>query len=238
MTSKLTRVLVAAAMGAGAVGVILALAGVHSPVRTGLVLLFLAVAPTAAIAGLLRNFDSFARLILAVASTVAVLTILAVILLAAGLWSPVGELLGVAAITVACLAAQRPAVRARVAAWARRGWHALLRPIASDRTAVPRVKTAPAGAVADNGQAAPHGEAAAQVPGSGHVKLLPAEAVAQVPGNGQADVDTAEIPVIGQSELDRAEVDAAEVDAAEVDAAGAETASPTEDTTPLPAIRD
>ncbi|HEY9243340.1 MAG TPA: hypothetical protein VIP48_15235, partial [Streptosporangiaceae bacterium] len=122
MTSKLTRLLVGVAMGAGAAGVILALAGVHSPVRTGLVVLFLVVAPTAAIAGLLRSFDPFARLILAVVTTLAVLSIVAMILLSAGLWSPIGELIGVAVVTVLCLAAQVPPVRARVAAWAGPRW--------------------------------------------------------------------------------------------------------------------
>jgi hypothetical protein len=127
MTSKLTRSLVGAAMGAGAVGVILALAGVHSPVRTALVIVFLAVAPTAAIAGLLRSFDPFARIILSVATTLVLLSIVAVILLSSGLWSPIGELAGVAVITGGCLAIQVPSVRARIAAWAGPRWQALLR---------------------------------------------------------------------------------------------------------------
>ena len=122
LTSKLTRVLVGTALGAGVVGVILALAGVHSAVRTGLVLFFLAVAPVAAIAGLLRSFDLFARLILAVVTTIALLTIVAVILLSAGLWSPTGELVAIGVITVGCLAVRLPSVQARIAAWApRRG---------------------------------------------------------------------------------------------------------------------
>jgi hypothetical protein len=127
MTSKLTRSLVGAAMGAGAVGVILALAGVHSPVRTALVIVFLAVAPTAAIAGLLRSFDPFARIILSVVTTLVLLSIVAVILLSSGLWSPIGELVGVAVITGGCLAIQVPSVRARIAAWAGPRWQALLR---------------------------------------------------------------------------------------------------------------
>lgn len=114
-------------MGAGAVGVILALAGVHSPVRTALVIVFLAVAPTAAIAGLLRSFDPFARIILSVVTTLVLLSIVAVILLSSGLWSPIGELAAVAVITGGCLAIQVPSVRARVAAWAGPRWRALLR---------------------------------------------------------------------------------------------------------------
>ncbi len=233
MTSKLTRVLVGAAMGAGAVGVILALAGVHSPVRTGLVLLFLAVAPTAAIAGLLRGFDPFARIILAVVSTIAVLTIVAVLLLSTGLWSPIGELVVVAAITAGCLAAQRPAVQARLAAWVRPGWQALLRHIPGDH----RAASTPAGAVAGNGQPAPHAEAEAQVPGNGQ-PAAHAEGEPQVPGNGQAGLDPAEGPVNGQLDTGEAPgTGAAELAGAET-STGAETAGPTEVTTPLPAIRD
>ncbi len=121
-------------MGAGVVGVILALAGVHSPVRTALVILFLIVAPTAASAGLLRSFDPFARLILSVVTALAVLSIVATILLSAGLWSPIGELVAVAVFTALCLVAQIPSVRARVAAWAGPRWRALLRHIPGLRT--------------------------------------------------------------------------------------------------------
>jgi hypothetical protein len=235
-------------MGAGAGVVILALAGVHSPVRTGLVLVFLAVAPTGAIAGLLGSFDPFARLILAVVSTIVVLSIVAVILLSAGLWSPIGELLVVAAITVACLAAQRPSVRARVAAWARPGWQALLRHIPGVRSAGAAAAAAEAaGTTGAAAEAVGTAGAPAQVHGNGHVKLLPAEAAAQGTGTGQADADTAELPRNGQAELDTAELDAAELagaerGGAEMDGAEttaeAETAGPTEVTTPLPAIRD
>ena len=211
MTSKLTRLLVGAAMGAGAVGVILALAGVHSPVRTGLVLLFLVVAPTAAIAGLLRSFDPFARLILAVVTTVAVFAILATLLLSAGLWSPIGELIGVALITVICLAAQVPAVRARIAAWAGPPWRALARRIPGLRTLVHGpAETAPAGAA-----------------GNGHAGGYVAEV--KLNGDGPADADTA---VIDMAEGHQPEPD----DADSTPAAG--NASPTEATTPLPAIHD
>jgi hypothetical protein len=196
LTSKLTRVLVGTALGAGAVGVILALAGVHSAVRTGLVLFFLAVGPVAAIAGLLRSFDLFARLILAVVSTIALLSIVAVILLSAGLWSPTGELVAVGVITVGCLVARLPSVQGRIAAWAGAAWRALLPHLpgvpAAGLTAEP---TAPV-AVTGNGQAAPAPHAA------------DADADAATVANGQPSPDTAE------------------------------TAGPTEVTTPLPAIRD
>ncbi len=109
MSTRLAGLLV----GAGSVGVILALAGVQSPIRTVLVLLFLAVAPTAAIFSLLRGFDGFARLILACVSTIVLLSLIAMIMLAAGLWSPTGGLLAVAGISAACaLARLTPAARA------------------------------------------------------------------------------------------------------------------------------
>lgn len=208
-------------MGAGAVGVILALAGVHSPIRTVLVLLFLAVAPTAAIAGLLGSFDPFARLILAVVTAIAVLSIVAMILLSAGLWSPIGELIGVAVITVICLAAQVPSVRARVAAWAGPRWRALLQRIPVARTLArapgPAPAGVPAGVAAGNGHATPHGTEP-ETPGT---------APAEVGGEAEAQVDAVEV--------DRADLDRADPDGAE-NTAEAKSAGPTEVTTPLPAI--
>lgn len=203
-------------MGAGAVGVILALAGVHSPVRTALVILFLTVAPTAAIAGLLRSFDLFARLILAVVTALAVLSIMAVILLAVGLWSPIGELAAVAVFTAGCLAAQVPSVRARVAAWAGPRWRALLPHIPGLRTLIPgpeAAETAPAGAVAGNGQAVQY-VAEVNLTGNDPAEADPAEAEMAVAENGQAQPDGAG------------------------SATAAESTSATEPTTPLPAIRD
>lgn len=203
-------------MGAGAVGVILALAGVHSPVRTALVILFLTVAPTAAIAGLLRSFDLFARLILAVVTALAVLSIMAVILLAVGLWSPIGELAAVAVFTAGCLAAQVPSVRARVAAWAGPRWRALLPHIPGLRTLIPgpeAAETAPAGAVAGNGQAVQY-VPEVNLTGNDPAEADPAEAEMAVAENGQAQPDGAG------------------------SATAAESTSATEPTTPLPAIRD
>jgi hypothetical protein len=122
MSTKLTSLFVrtaVAAGAAGAAGAILGLAGVDSPVRAALVLIFLAVTPTAAIAGLLGGLDGFARLVLACVTTIAVLTIVAMIMLAAGLWSPMGGLLAVAVISASCLITQRPAIRTA----SRRGRH-------------------------------------------------------------------------------------------------------------------
>jgi len=225
MTSKLTRLLVGAAMGAGAVGVILALAGVHSPIRTALVLVFLAVAPTAAIAGLLGSFDPFARVILAVVTAVAVLSIVAMILLAGGLWSPIGELIGVAAITIICLVAQVPSVQARVAAWAGPRWRALLQRIPAARTLAHPPGPAPAGGPTENGHAAPHGTDA-ETPGT-----APAEV------NGEAEVAEAQVEAVDvdHANLDRDDLNRAGMDGAEY-TTEAQSAGPTEITSPLPAI--
>jgi hypothetical protein len=119
MSTKLTSLFVRTAVAAGAAGAILGLAGVDSPVRAALVLIFLAVTPTAAIAALLGGLDGFARLVLACVTTIAVLTIVAMIMLAAGLWSPMGGLLAVAVISASCLITQRPAIRTA----SRRGRH-------------------------------------------------------------------------------------------------------------------
>lgn len=106
----LTRVAVGVAVAAGAGGLGLQAAGVTSALRTTLVLLFLAVAPTAAVAGLLRGFDPFARLIIAFTTTIMILALTSITMLLAGVWSPTGGLLAVVGITVACLAVRLPPV--------------------------------------------------------------------------------------------------------------------------------
>jgi hypothetical protein len=105
---------------AGGVGVVLRLAGVQSAVCSALVLLFLAVAPTVAIYGLLRSFDRFARIILAGTADIVFLTLTATLMLAEGLWSPRGGLVAVVVITLVGLVGQWPPVRRRVVAAAPR----------------------------------------------------------------------------------------------------------------------
>jgi hypothetical protein len=72
-----------------------------------LVLVFIAVAPAAAIAGLLRGFDLFARLVIAYVTAIAVITFIAMIMLVAGIWSPRGGLVAVALVSGACLLPRR-----------------------------------------------------------------------------------------------------------------------------------
>ncbi len=93
-------------MAAGAIGVLLELAGARSVVVSALVLVFIVVAPTAAIAGLLRGFDVFARIILAAVTAVAVVTLIAMIMLALGVWSVKGGLVAIVLISAACLLSQ------------------------------------------------------------------------------------------------------------------------------------
>lgn len=111
MRNWLANSAVGAAVAAGATGLALEAAGVRSALRAVLVLLFLLVAPTAAVAGLLRGFDHFARLIIAFAATIAILALTAIVMLLAGAWSPAGGLLAVAGMSAACLAIQLPPVR-------------------------------------------------------------------------------------------------------------------------------
>ncbi len=118
--------LISPLVGAGAVGVVLELAGVNSPIRAVLVLLFIAVAPTAAIWGLLSGLDGFARIVIACVTTAVVLSLIAMILLATGLWSPTLGLLAVVVISAGALLAQSPAARARIGVHAQSLWHALI----------------------------------------------------------------------------------------------------------------
>jgi hypothetical protein len=104
--AKLVGLATFAALGAGIAGFLVDLAGVRSGLATVLVLIFIAVAPTTAIAGLLHGFDLFARLILTCVTTIAVLTLIAMIMLAIGVWSPKGGLVAIALVSGACLLAQ------------------------------------------------------------------------------------------------------------------------------------
>lgn len=115
MYTRLPRLAVRAAVGAGLAGVLADLAGARSLLVTVLVLIFIAVAPTAAIAGLLRGFDVFARLVIACVTSIVVLTLIAMIMLATGIWSPRGGLVAIALVSGACLLARHMGpVRARI----------------------------------------------------------------------------------------------------------------------------
>ena len=113
---RLGRWLLGGILACGAVAIALQAAGVHSPVRPVLVLVFLILAPAVAIGGLLGGFDPLARAVLAVGSSLVVLTLTAMIMVAGGFWNPTGGLLAVAIFTVVCLAVRWPPVARRLSA--------------------------------------------------------------------------------------------------------------------------
>jgi uncharacterized membrane protein len=107
-------------------GVGLTLAGADTPLRTLLVLLFLAAVSTMAVAGLLRGLDTFGRIFATFTATVIIDSLVAAIMLEAGIWSPNGGLMAVVVITVLIGAVQLPPVRR----WASRyapAWRAIVR---------------------------------------------------------------------------------------------------------------
>jgi hypothetical protein len=111
----MSRSIAAAVLAAGAAGVALELARVNSPARTPLVVLFLVAAPALAVAGLMRGIDAFARLIIGATAAIVINSLVAVVMLAAGVWSPRAGLLAVAAISVAGLTVQLSPVGTRLA---------------------------------------------------------------------------------------------------------------------------
>jgi hypothetical protein len=105
------RALACAVIGAGLCGAGLALAGVSSPLRSPLVLLFLATAPTLGMAGLLRDLDLFARIFIACVAMLVIDAGVAETMLAAGLWSPRGGLVAIMTISALLAVVELPAVR-------------------------------------------------------------------------------------------------------------------------------
>ena len=110
-----SRSIAAAVLAAGAVGVALELARVDSPARRPLVLLFLVAAPALAFAGLMRGADAFARLVVGGTAAIVVNSLVALVMLAAGVWSARAGVLAVAAISATGLVVQLSPVGARLA---------------------------------------------------------------------------------------------------------------------------
>ena len=103
---------------AGMTGVGLALAGADTPLRTLLALTFLVAAPTMAVAGLLRGLDTYGRIFVAFIATAAIDTLVGVVMLEAGVWSPDAAFVVVVVITALIGAAQLPPVRRRASRYA------------------------------------------------------------------------------------------------------------------------
>jgi hypothetical protein len=91
--------LIGAALAAGAAGVILAFAGISTPARVPLVLLFLAVVPGVAVASLLDGIDAFARTVIAGASAIVIDLSVAAVMIASGTWSARTGLAAVAVVS-------------------------------------------------------------------------------------------------------------------------------------------
>jgi hypothetical protein len=87
------------AIAAGSAGAVLALAGLGTPLRGPLVLLFLAGAPAAVAASWLRSLDIFAKVVVACAAAIVLNALVAETLLALGAWSP---RMGLVAVLLIC----------------------------------------------------------------------------------------------------------------------------------------
>jgi hypothetical protein len=103
--------LIGAAFGVGAVGAVLAMADISSPVRAPFTFFFLVVAPAAAFASVLRGVDPLSRAVVAIGAAVVVDVLVAQGMLALHLWSIRGGV-GVVAAVSAALFLLPPAVRA------------------------------------------------------------------------------------------------------------------------------
>ena len=86
--------------------VVVGLAAAKSPVGSALVLVLVLFALPIAIGGLLRGFAPLVRAVLAVSSSLVLLTLTATLMVLCGLWSPTGGLLAVMCLAVVCLIAQ------------------------------------------------------------------------------------------------------------------------------------
>ena len=235
-----------AALGAGIAGFLVDLAGVRSGLVTVLVLIFIAVAPTTAIAGLLRGFDLFARLILTCVTTIAVLTLIAMIMLAIGVWSPKGGLVAIALVSGACLLARHASpIMSKIAERAEPLRQAMIDycvKVGGERTAAwattrPAAKPEMAAAGAPDADDADDAEAEAEATETGEAAETAAtpDAAADEPAE---DPETAQDPETNQdpepAEAAGASVAAAEPDqdtvaAATPDEAAGATAEPDQD---------
>ncbi len=95
-----TRWLVAGVLAAGTVGAVLAIAGVSTPARVPLVLIFLAGVPAVAAASLLGGLDRLARIVIAGTSAIVINFGVAETMIAAGHWSPRAGVAAVAALSL------------------------------------------------------------------------------------------------------------------------------------------
>ena len=102
------------AVAVGLAGAVLALAGISTPLRVPLILIFLAAVPALAVARLLPGLDGLAKLVVAGTAAIVIDMGVAEVQLATGTWSPRIGLVAVALISV-MLAACRPLVAGQAA---------------------------------------------------------------------------------------------------------------------------
>ena len=105
----LTRWVAGGVIAAGTAGVILALAGIETPLRVPLVLIFLAGWPALAVASLLAGLGSFAQVVVAGSAAIVIDILVAEAMILSGTWSPRTGLVAVA-LASAMIAACRPLV--------------------------------------------------------------------------------------------------------------------------------
>ncbi len=110
----LHRWLAGGAIAAGLAGAVLAVAGISTPLRVPLVLIFLAAVPALAVASLLPGLDGLAKVVAAGTAAIVIDMGVAEVQVAAGTWSPRMGLVAVALISV-MLAACRPLVAGQAA---------------------------------------------------------------------------------------------------------------------------
>lgn len=106
----LIRWLSAAVAAAAAAGAVIAVAGIDTPARVPLVLVFLAAAPALAITSLLSGLDRLATVVIVGISTIVVNFAVAETMIISGAWSPRGGAAAVAIVS-ALIAAAGFAVR-------------------------------------------------------------------------------------------------------------------------------
>ena len=100
-----TRWLIGAVLTAGAAGAVIAIAGIDTPPRVLLVMIFLAVVPALAVTTLLGGFDRLATVVIAGISTIVVDFAVAETMIISGTWSLRAGAAAVAAVSVLIAAA-------------------------------------------------------------------------------------------------------------------------------------
>jgi hypothetical protein len=100
-----SRWLIWAALAAGTAGAVIAIAGIDTPARVPLVLVFLAVVPALAVTTLLGGLDRLGAVVIAGISTIVVDFAIAETMIISGTWSLRAGAAAVAAVSILIAAA-------------------------------------------------------------------------------------------------------------------------------------